>query len=114
MNPIVVIPARLAASRLPGKPLADIGGLPMIVRVWGQAVRAAIGPVVVAAGEQAIAEAIERAGGKAVVTDPDLPSGSDRIHAAVNAIDPERRFDAVINLQGDLPDLDPEAVRKVP
>jgi 3-deoxy-manno-octulosonate cytidylyltransferase (CMP-KDO synthetase) len=85
----------------------------MIVRVWRRAVKAAIGPVVVAAGEKAIAEAIERAGGTAVVTDPDLPSGSDRIHAAVNAIDPEMRFDAVINLQGDLPDLDPEAVRTV-
>lgn len=113
MNPIVVIPARMAASRLPGKPLADIAGEPMIVRVWRRAVKAAIGPVVVAAGEKAIAEAIERAGGTAVVTDPDLPSGSDRIHAAVNAIDPEMRFDAVINLQGDLPDLDPEAVRTV-
>jgi 3-deoxy-manno-octulosonate cytidylyltransferase (CMP-KDO synthetase) len=113
MNPIVVIPARMAASRLPGKPLADIAGEPMIVRVWRQAVKADVGPVVVAAGEKAIVQAVERAGGRAVPTDPKLASGSDRIHAALQAIDPQKRFDAVINLQGDLPDLDPEAVKTV-
>jgi 3-deoxy-manno-octulosonate cytidylyltransferase (CMP-KDO synthetase) len=113
MNPIVVIPARMAASRLPGKPLADIAGEPMIVKVWRQAVKADIGPVVVAAGDHAIAEAVERAGGRAVATDPGLASGSDRIYAALQAIDPEARFDAVINLQGDLPELDPEALRRV-
>jgi 3-deoxy-manno-octulosonate cytidylyltransferase (CMP-KDO synthetase) len=113
MNPIVVIPARMAASRLPGKPLADIAGEPMIVKVWRQAMKANIGPVVVAAGETSIAEAIERAGGRAVVTDPELASGSDRIYAALQAIDPEAHFDAVINLQGDLPELDPDAVKHV-
>ena len=113
MNPIVVIPARLASTRLPDKPLAEIAGVPMIVRVWRQAVLAGVGPVLVAAAEAAIAEAVERAGGRAVLTDPDLPSGSDRVHAALAIADPERRHDAVVNLQGDLPALDPDAVRKV-
>ena len=113
MNPIVVIPARMAASRLPGKPLADIGGEPMILRVWRRAMLAAIGPVLVAAGEQEIVRIVEQAGGQAVLTDPDLASGSDRIHAALQKTDPTATHDAVINLQGDLPDLDPEAVRKV-
>ncbi len=113
MNPIIIIPARMEASRLPGKPLADIAGEAMIVRVWRQAVAAGVGPVLVAAAEPDIAAAIERAGGRAVLTDPALPSGSDRVHAALRKADPEGRFDAVINLQGDLPALDPDAVRKV-
>src|SRR5688572_21061950 len=91
----------MAASRLPGKPLADIGGVPMIVRVMRQAQAADVGPVVVAAAE--IAAAVEAAGGKAVLTDPGLPSGSDRILAALNALDPRNMYDAVINLQGDMP-----------
>jgi 3-deoxy-manno-octulosonate cytidylyltransferase (CMP-KDO synthetase) len=113
MNPIVVIPARMASTRLPGKPLADIAGEAMIVRVWRQAMKAGVGPVVVAAADDVIVAAVERAGGRAVLTDPDLPSGSDRVHEALNSVDPERQYDAVINLQGDLPALDPEAVRKV-
>ena len=103
MNPIVLIPARLAATRLPGKPLADIGGLPMIVRVMRQAEAAGVGPVAVAAGDAEIADAVSRAGGRAVLTDPALPSGSDRILAALAQIDPDGRHDAVINLQGDMP-----------
>src|SRR5476649_1569275 len=83
MNPLVVIPSRLASTRLPGKPLADIHGEPMIVHVWRRAMEAAIGPVVVACGDAEIAAAIERAGGTAVLTDPGHPSGSDRIHEAV-------------------------------
>ena len=83
MNPILLIPARMASTRLPGKPLADIGGVPMIVRVWARAVAAGLGPVVVAAGEPEIVAAVEKAGGRAVLTDPDLPSGSDRIWAAL-------------------------------
>ena len=113
MNPIVVIPARMASTRLPGKPLADIAGESMIVRVWRQALRANVGPVVVAAADEVIVAAVEHAGGHAVLTDPELASGSDRAHAALMQIDPEGRFDAVINLQGDLPALDPVAVRKV-
>ncbi len=110
-NPIVLIPARLAATRLPNKPLAEIAGVPMIVHVWRRAVAAAIGPVVVACGDQAIAEAIERAGGRAVMTDPALPTGSDRIQAAITLLDPERAHDAVINVQGDMPMLDPAAIQ---
>lgn len=110
-NPIVVIPARLAATRLPNKPLAEIAGVPMIVHVWRRAVAAAIGPVVVACGDKAIAERIAQEGGRAVMTDPALPTGSDRIHAAVSGLDPEHRHDAVINVQGDMPMLDPAAIR---
>jgi 3-deoxy-manno-octulosonate cytidylyltransferase (CMP-KDO synthetase) len=111
MSPIVLIPARLAATRLPGKPLADIGGAPMIVRVLRQAEAAGIGPVAVAAGDPEIVQAVEQAGGRAVLTDPNLPSGSDRILAALAALDPERRHDVVINLQGDIPFADPALVR---
>jgi 3-deoxy-manno-octulosonate cytidylyltransferase (CMP-KDO synthetase) len=113
MNPIILIPARMASSRLPGKPLADIAGTPMILRVWQQAMAAKIGPVVVAAAEKQIVAAIEQAGGRAVLTDPDLASGSDRIFAALGIVDPQTRHDVVVNLQGDLPALDPEAIRAV-
>jgi 3-deoxy-manno-octulosonate cytidylyltransferase (CMP-KDO synthetase) len=113
MKPIVLIPARMASTRLPGKPLADIGGVPMIVRVWRQAVAANVGPVVVAAAEHEIREAIEIAGGRAVMTAPDLPSGSDRIYAALEHIDRDFTHDVVVNLQGDLPALDPAYVRTV-
>ena len=110
MNPIVLIPARMAATRLPGKPLADIEGLPMIVRVLRQAEAAGVGPVAVAAGDSEIVQAVTAAGGRAVLTDPDLPSGSDRILAALAQIDPEGRHDVVINLQGDIPFIQPSAV----
>ena len=109
-NPIILIPARLAATRLPGKPLADIAGTPMIVHVWRRAVAAEIGPVVVACGDREIADAIEAAGGRAVMTDRRHPTGSDRIHAAIADLDPDGTYDAVINVQGDLPLLDPVAV----
>ena len=79
MNPILLIPARLASTRLPAKPLALIGGVPMIVRVLRQAEAAGLGPAAVAAGEAEIVTAVENAGGRAVLTDPGLPSGSDRI-----------------------------------
>ncbi len=108
---IVMIPARMASTRLPGKPLADIGGMPMIVRVWKQAEAAGLGPVVVAAAEQKIADAVRAAGGKAVLTDPDLPSGSDRIAAALKQADPLGLFGVVVNVQGDLPTLPPEYLR---
>ncbi|MEM8586915.1 MAG: 3-deoxy-manno-octulosonate cytidylyltransferase [Pseudomonadota bacterium] len=111
MNPIILIPARLASARLPNKPMVDICGVPMIVRVWQQAVAAEIGPVVVAAGDRPIADAIIGAGGESVLTDPDLPSGSDRICAALNDLDGGRVHDVVVNLQGDLPDLPPSMIR---
>lgn len=110
MNPIVLIPARMAATRLPDKPLADIGGLPMIVRVLRQAEAAGVGPVVVAAGDREIVDAVEAAGGRAVLTDPTLPSGSDRILAALEQIDPDEKHDVVINLQGDMPFVDPAII----
>ncbi|WP_029009143.1 3-deoxy-manno-octulosonate cytidylyltransferase [Azospirillum halopraeferens] len=109
--PVIIIPARLASARLPGKPLADIAGEPMIVHVWRRAVEADIGPVVVAAAEPEIARAVEAAGGQAVLTRPDHPSGSDRIFEAVSLIDPERRYDAVVNVQGDLPTVEPAIIR---
>jgi 3-deoxy-manno-octulosonate cytidylyltransferase (CMP-KDO synthetase) len=106
-----MIPARLAATRLPNKPLADIAGAPMIVHVWRRALSAGVGPVVVACGDREIAEVIEREGGRAVMTNPELPTGSDRIHAAITMLDPGRAHDAVINVQGDTPMLDPAAIR---
>ncbi len=111
-HPIVVIPARLAATRLPNKPMADIHGEPMIVHVWRRAMEAAVGPVLVAAGDAPIVAAIERAGGHAVLTDPDLPRGSDRVWAALEAFDPAGRYDAIVNVQGDLPTIDPALVRR--
>ena len=110
MKPIVLIPARMAATRLPDKPLADIGGVAMIVRVLRQAEKAGIGPVAVAAGDAEIVEAVRAAGGTAVLTDPALPSGSDRIQAALNELDPAGAHDAVINLQGDMPFVEPSVL----
>jgi 3-deoxy-manno-octulosonate cytidylyltransferase (CMP-KDO synthetase) len=97
----------MAATRLPGKPLADILGRPMIAWVVDLARAAGIGPVLVAAGEQTIADAARAAGAEAALTDPDLPSGSDRVHAALAAFDPAGRFDAIVNLQGDMPTMRP-------
>ena len=113
MNPIIIIPARLASVRLPNKPLADIGGLPMIVHVMRRALQAEVGPVVVACGDRAIADAIETAGGKAVMTDPSLPSGSDRVFEALEVFDPDASYDPIINLQGDLPTILPSVIGDV-
>jgi 3-deoxy-manno-octulosonate cytidylyltransferase (CMP-KDO synthetase) len=111
LNPIIAIPARLAATRLPKKPLAEIAGEPMIVHVWRRAMEAEIGPVIVACEAEAIADAITRAGGQAVLTDPLHPSGSDRIFEAVERFDPSGRHDVVVNVQGDLPTINPRAIR---
>lgn len=111
-NTIVVIPARMASTRLPGKPLADIHGLPMILHVWKRAVEANVGQVLVAAAEIEIAEAVRQHGGDAIVTDPAHPSGSDRIAEALQLRDPEGRFSFVVNLQGDLPTIDPLSVQR--
>ena len=110
-NPIILIPARMASTRLPDKPLAQIGGLAMIVQVLKRAQEADCGRVVVAAAEAEIAEAVTAAGGEAVLTDPDLPSGSDRIHAALEMIDSASAHDVIVNLQGDLPTLEAKLVR---
>lgn len=113
LTPLVVIPARLASTRLPNKPLAEIGGIPMIVRVWRQAVAANVGPVIVACGDQEIFDAVAAHGGTAVMTDPDLPSGSDRVSAAADHIDPDAHHSVIVNLQGDLPLLAPHVIATV-
>lgn len=107
---IVLIPARMAASRLPGKPLADICGEPMIVHVLRRAQEAKIGEAVVATDSEAIAAAVEKAGGRAVMTRADHPSGSDRIYEALTQVDPEGRVRVVVNVQGDLPTIAPADV----
>jgi 3-deoxy-manno-octulosonate cytidylyltransferase (CMP-KDO synthetase) len=108
---IILIPARLRATRLPDKPLADIHGVPMIVRVWRRAMAAECGRVVVATDSEPILSAIRSAGGEAVMTREDHASGSDRIYEALNRIDPEGDAEIIVNLQGDLPTLDPALVR---
>ncbi|WP_106752765.1 3-deoxy-manno-octulosonate cytidylyltransferase [Pannonibacter carbonis] len=108
---LVVIPSRMAATRLPQKPLADIAGKPMIVRVLEQALAADIGPVVVACDDQRILEAVSDHGGQAVLTRTDHESGSDRIHEAASLMDPDRRHDVILNLQGDVPLIEPAAIR---
>lgn len=111
MSCLIVIPARLQATRLPGKPLADICGEPMIVHVWRRAVEARCGPVVVATDAEPIREAVTGAGGQAVMTRPDHASGSDRVFEAVGQCDPAGSLQTIINLQGDLPTLDPALIR---
>jgi 3-deoxy-manno-octulosonate cytidylyltransferase (CMP-KDO synthetase) len=113
MTPIVVIPSRMASTRLPGKPLADIAGRAMILHVLDRAREADIGPVAVACADQDIADAVRGAGAVAVMTDPSLPSGSDRVHAALAVLDPQGRHDVVVNLQGDLPTIPAVQLRAV-
>ena len=110
-SPIVLIPSRMASTRLPGKPLADIHGLPMIVQVWRRAMEADTGPVVVAADSPEIADAVRDAGGLAVLTRPEHPSGSDRIFEAIGLADPGGKHDIIVNVQGDLPTIEASAVR---
>jgi 3-deoxy-manno-octulosonate cytidylyltransferase (CMP-KDO synthetase) len=109
---LILIPARMAATRLPGKPLADIAGQPMIVRVMRQAQSAHIGPVVVATDSEAIAACVEKSGGRAVMTRADHISGSDRIFEALTAADPARKAEIIVNLQGDLPTLPPSDIAR--
>jgi len=112
-SPIIIIPARLASTRLPNKPLALIGGLPMIVQVMKRAMAANIGRVVVACDGEEIANAVRAAGGEVVITDADLPSGSDRIFQALGKIDSDGKHDVIINVQGDMPCLDPQIIASV-
>lgn len=107
---IIAIPARLGATRLPGKPLADIHGVPMIVHVWRRAAAANCGRVIVATDASEIAAAVTAAGGEVVMTSSSHPTGSDRIREAVDKIDPGRKCDRIVNLQGDLPTLEPRLV----
>lgn len=113
MNPLVVIPSRMASARLPGKPLALIAGRPMVLHVLDRARDAGIGPAAVACADEAILACVRAAGGVAVLTDPALPSGSDRVHAALALLDPAGAHDVVVNLQGDFPTVRPEALRAV-
>ena len=110
MSILVIVPARMAATRLPGKPLARIGDLAMIVHALRRAEAAGVGAAAVAAGDPEIVEAVEAAGGRAVLTDPALPSGTDRVRAALEALDPAGEIEAVINLQGDMPFVTAEPI----
>ena len=113
MKPIILIPARLGSTRLPGKVLADIGGKPMIIHVMERALAAGLGPVAVACGEAEIAQHVRAHGGLAILTAPDLPSGSDRIFAALEQLDAIGEHDVIVNLQGDLPRIPPAYLQAV-
>ncbi|MGB1539479.1 MAG: 3-deoxy-manno-octulosonate cytidylyltransferase [Rickettsiales bacterium] len=110
---LIIIPARMASTRLPGKPLADIAGLPMIVQVWKRAMESQAGHVLVACDDESVAKAVQDAGGEAILTRPDHPSGSDRIWEAYSHYDPEGKYSKIINVQGDLPTLDPALINEV-
>lgn len=110
-NVLILIPARMASVRLPGKPLAEIGGAPMIVQVMRRAQEADVGPVAVATDSAEIAAAVAAAGGRAVMTRSDHATGSDRIYEALDLSDPDRRVDIVVNVQGDFPMLSPSDIR---
>lgn len=110
-RPLLLIPARLASTRLPNKPLADIAGKPMIVHVLDRAREADLGPVVVACDDDSVAEIVRAAGGIAVMTKADHPSGSDRIFEAIGRFDPDGCHDVIVNVQGDLPTIEPAPIR---
>lgn len=115
-NPIILIPSRMAAVRLPNKPMADIHGEPMVVHVWRRGMAADIGPVVVACCGSEIEDVVTKAGGQAVRTDPELPKGTDRIYAALKQIEaknPDKLHDIIINLQGDLPTISASLLHQV-
>lgn len=109
-RPLIIIPARMASTRLPGKPLADIHGTPMIVHVIDRAMSSGVPDVYVACAEKEIKDAVTAHAGKAVLTDPDLPSGTDRVWAATQILDPDGDHDIIINVQGDMPTLDPDLI----
>lgn len=113
MKTIILIPARMASTRLPNKPMADIAGLPMIAQVWKRAVESGLEEIIVACDHPHIADAIHQCGGKAILTDPNLPSGSDRIWNALQQIKDRKSYDYIVNLQGDLPTLNPALIRQV-
>ena len=113
MKSVVIIPSRMASTRLPGKPLMAIDGIPMIQRVWQQAIASKIGEVFVACSEIEVHDLIVNNGGKAIMTDPNLPSGTDRVHSAFLKIKNNKNIDVIINLQGDMPLINPEHILKV-
>lgn len=110
MSVLVLIPARMASTRLPGKPLADIAGQPMIVHVAARAAASGLGRVVVATDTEEVAQAVRKAGYEAVMTRADHSTGSDRIFEALQALDPDRKVATVVNVQGDLPTIDPGTI----
>ncbi|MDR0484973.1 MAG: 3-deoxy-manno-octulosonate cytidylyltransferase [Alphaproteobacteria bacterium] len=111
INPIIVIPTRLAATRLPNKPLRLINNLPMIIHVVNRAIEADIAEILVAAGDQEILDTLKSYNIKGILTDPNLPSGTDRINEALNKYDPQESYNIVINLQGDLPTIDKQSIQ---
>ncbi|XHC00407.1 3-deoxy-manno-octulosonate cytidylyltransferase [Nitratireductor sp. ac15] len=113
MSSLIIIPARMASTRLPGKPLADIAGAPMIVHVARRASESEAGEVAVATNSTEVAAAVQKAGFTAIMTSTDHQSGSDRIFEALDTLDPDGRFENIINLQGDLPTIAPEDIRAV-
>ena len=113
MKIVIIIPSRMASKRFPGKPLAKIDGIPMIQRVWQQANAANIGEVFVACSENDVFDLIKGVGGNAIMTDPSLPSGTDRIHSAFKKINNYSEIDYIINLQGDMPLIESHHIKKV-
>ncbi len=113
MKTLILIPARMASTRFPNKPMIHIQGKPMIQRVWEQAIASKLGNVIVACSEKVVFECITSLGGTAILTDPNLPSGTDRIFAAIKKIDNINQLDSIINLQGDMPIIDPQDIAKV-
>jgi 3-deoxy-manno-octulosonate cytidylyltransferase (CMP-KDO synthetase) len=109
-DPLIVIPSRMAATRLPNKPLADINGKPMIVHVFERAMESGVGPVIVATDSVDIAAAVAAVGGRAIMTSADHPSGSDRVYEAVLKADPDGHHDIIVNLQGDFPTINPMSI----
>ncbi len=113
MKTAIIIPARMASQRLPNKPMAKINGIPMIERVWKQGINSKIGDVYVACSEDEVFDLISSKGGKAIMTDPNLPSGTDRVFAAFNLLDNKDEYESIINLQGDMPLIDSINIKSV-
>ena len=111
MNNLIIIPARLESTRLPNKPLADIKGLPMVIHVLNKGLESSCGDVIVATSNIEIYDVVRSYGEKAIMTNPDHPSGSDRIFEALNIFDPDKQYKNIVNLQGDLPTIDPYLIK---
>ena len=113
MKTAIIIPSRMSSKRFPNKPMAKINGIPMIERVWKQGINSKIGDVYVACSEDEVFNLISSKGGKAIMTDPNLPSGTDRVFAAFNLLNNKDEYESIINLQGDMPLIDPMNIQSV-
>ena len=113
MKTAIIIPARMASQRLPNKPMVKINGIPMIERVWKQGINSKIGDVYVACSEDEVFDLISSKGGKAIMTDPNLPSGTDRVFAAFNLLENKNKYESIINLQGDMPLINSTNIQNV-